>query len=408
MPRDAAEAFDAAAAAYAEQMNAASAEALWCDADHWAEKDIPRRPWVAPGYLLRGAVTLLTGPPSALKSSLVLAWAAALARRRLGRFHRRRRYPVIVYNVEDDRDEQRRRLSATLRQFGATPVDIQGKVIRTGPAGIGTLLIRDDAGAIRFTPAMERLVELIHRHKPGTLIVDPLAELHGCEENDNTALRAVIAKFRELAVDHAIAVDILHHTRKGSGSAPGDPESARGASAIIGAVRIALTLTGMSEDDARAFGLPTDAKARSLFVRLDDAKQNYHAIRDAEWFQKMPHSLDNGEIVPAAEPWTPPEVKIASQFDLAAIAEAIKQGSSTPGREPYSPKMSEDPRSIRQLLITHGFHRADAQKACMSRLVNECDVKTTQFKSKIRKTQAAGLHVDFEPAAGWVVEGGGK
>ena len=164
----------------------------------------------------------------------------------------------------------------------------------------------------------------------------------------------------------------------------------------------------MSEDDAKAFGLPTDAKSRSLFIRLDSAKQNYAALADAEWFQKMVHVLDNGEHVPAAEPWMPPEAKAASQFDLATLVEAIKRGSATPGREPYSPKMSEDPRSIRQLLVTHGFHRADAQKACMTRLVNECDVKTTQFKSRLRKTQAAGLHVDFEPAAVWLVEGDGK
>ena len=88
----------------------------------------------------------------------------------------------------------------------------------------------------------------------------------------------------------------------------------------------------MSEDDARTFGLPTDAKDRSLFVRLDDAKQNYHAIREAEWFQKMPHRLDNGEIVPAAEPWSPPEAKIASQLDLAAIAEAIKRLATSTSR----------------------------------------------------------------------------
>ena len=41
---------------------------------------------------------------------------------------------------------------------------------------------------------------------------------------------------------------MVHHTRKGIG-APGDPDTARGASAIIGAVRSALTLMGMSEDD---------------------------------------------------------------------------------------------------------------------------------------------------------------
>ena len=55
------------------------------------------------------------------------------------------------------------------------------------------------------------------------------------EENDNTALRAVIAKFRELAVKHNIAVVILHHTRKGGSASPGDPDIARGASAPLSA-----------------------------------------------------------------------------------------------------------------------------------------------------------------------------
>jgi hypothetical protein len=381
--------------------------ALWCDTGDWTEADISQRPWVAPGYLLRGTVTLLTGPPSVMKSSLVLAWACSLALRRdFSRFHPNIQAPIIVYNVEDDAVEQRRRLSATLRQFGAVPADIRDKVVRTGPSGIGTLLIRDDAGRIRFTPAMERLEGMIRVYKPAALVLDPLSELHGCEENDNTALRAIIARFRELAVEHDIAVVILHHTRKG-GASPGDPDSARGASAIIGAVRIALTLSGMSEDDARTFGLPTDAKDRSSFVRLDDAKQNYHAIRDAEWFQKMPHRLDNGEIVPAAEPWSPPKAKTASQFDLAALAEAIKQGSPTPGREPYSPKMSEDARSVRQLLVAHGFSSPDAQKACMTRLMNECGVKSAPFKSSTRKTQASGLHIDFIPTARWVRDGNG-
>ena len=187
-------------------------------------------------------MTLLTGPPSVMKSSLVLAWACSLALRRdFSRFHPNIQAPIIVYNVEDDAVEQRRRLSATLRQFGAVPADIHDKVVRTGPSGIGTLLIRDDAGQIHFTPAMERLEEMIRVYKPAALVVDPLSELHGCEENDNTALRAIIARFRELAVEHDIAVVILHHTRKG-GASPGDPDSARGASAIIGAVRIALTL----------------------------------------------------------------------------------------------------------------------------------------------------------------------
>lgn len=379
----------------------------WIDDDAWIEADLPKRPWVAPGFALRGAVTLLCGPPSAMKSSTVLAWACALALGvDFGRFHPVSAEPVIVYNVEDDRIEQRRRLSATLRQFGATAVDIAGKVIRIGPNGVGTLLLRGDNGKIRFTPAMDRLEKLIVDRRPAAIIVDPLAELHNADENDNTALRAVVARFRELATTYNIAVILLHHTRKGGNASPGDPDIARGASAIIGAVRIAMTLTGMSKEDAEEFGLPTDAKARSAFVRLDDAKQNYSAIRDAEWFEKLVHVLDSGEAVPAATPWTPPETKQATQADLTALTTAIKRGSPT--SEPWSPKLSADGRSIRQLLISHGFTGADAQKACMARLTNECDVKVGQFKSKVRKTTATGLHVEFAPPALWIIEGGSQ
>jgi RecA-family ATPase len=108
---------------------------VWIDDDGWDEKDIPQRPWVVPGFALRGAVTLLSGPPSALKSTLMLSFAAASA---LGRdfgphFRPCAAEHAIVYNVEDDRIEQRRRLSATLRYFGAKPADIRGKVIRVGP-----------------------------------------------------------------------------------------------------------------------------------------------------------------------------------------------------------------------------------------------------------------------------------
>jgi hypothetical protein len=378
---------------------------IWVDDASWDEAQIPHRPWIAPGFLLRGAVTLLCGPPSAMKSSLVLSWACAVALMKdFGRLHPvGPPSPVLVYNVEDNAIEQRRRLSATLRQFGATPTDISGRVIRTGPKGLGTLLVRDDKGNIQFTPAMDGLKALIEERKPAVLVVDPLAELHVCEENDNNALRGVVAAFRQLAVKYNMAVLVLHHTRKGGATSPGDPDIARGASAIIGAARIVLTLTGMSEADAEAFGRPSDSKSRGSFTRLDDAKQNYHAIRDAEWFQKHPYTLDSEEVVPAAEPWTPPEAKVASQTDLIALAKAIEHGS--PGGEAFSPKLSADPRSVRTLLVTHGFVGTDTQKACLQRLRNECGVEEAKFKRKNRST-ANGLHVGFKPQLLWIGDGG--
>ncbi|MBV8736413.1 MAG: hypothetical protein JO007_03985 [Alphaproteobacteria bacterium] len=126
---------------------------------------------------------------------------------------------------------------------------------------------------------MDELRQLIEDHCPDVLIADPLAELH-------TALPAIIAEFRSIA---------------------DDPGTARGASAIIGGARIILTLTTMTEEDAEALGIPTSRQSRSRYVRLD-AKQNYAAIGDAQWYEKALYNLDNGEIVAAALPWTPPDI----------------------------------------------------------------------------------------------------
>ena len=162
--------------------------ALWLDEGDWNEADIPLRPWIAHGYLLRGSVTLVAGPPSALKSSVMLGWACALALDlAYGAFKPAAPGRSIVYDVEDDKFQQRRRLSATLRAMSTehqilTSNDISGKVLRVGPTAIGTLLLRGQPEKgeplIVFTDAMKRLEELITAHKPVLLCVDPLAELH--------------------------------------------------------------------------------------------------------------------------------------------------------------------------------------------------------------------------------------
>jgi AAA domain len=381
----------------------ATKPSIWIDADGWDEAAIPRRPWIVPGYVLRGAVTMIAGPPSAMKSSTALGWASSIVlRAEYGRFHPIVSGPVFVYNVEDDQNEQRRRLSATLRQFGAVPSSLKDKLYRMGPSTIGTLLERGEDGKVRFTAAMTKMQEMIAAIHPVMLVVDPLAELHNCEENDNTALRAVIAKFREMAVGFDMGVVVLHHTRKGAGQTPGDPDSARGASAIIGAVRVAVTLTTMSEADAESFGLPTDIEARSNYVRMDDAKSNYAPLRSAQWFEKVAHELDNGDTVPAAVPWTPPAAKVASLSDLTALVVAIEKGS--PGGEPWSPKLSTDTRSIRALLEQHGFQGREAQQATIAKLASEFGMTTGIYRKPRNRAKASGLRIADKPSADWVEE----
>ena len=290
-----------------------------------------------------------------MKSSLMLAWGVAVAiGQPHGKFCPTAPGGVVVYDTEDDQTEQRRRLSAVLRQFDATGEDIRNKIIRAGPSnGVGLLFMREkETGLLYSTPAMAALRELLAERRPAMLIADPLAELHTQDENDNTALRSVIAEFRSLAAEFDLAVILVHHTRKGAVT-PGDPDVARGASAIIGAARIVLTVTTMSEQDADSFGLPTDRKNRERFIRLDDAKQNYAGIGSAVWYEKILYILDNGERVPAAHPWNPPDPREDLSPDTAnRILDDIEAGLDS-GKQRYSDSSAAKDRAAWNVVIRH-------------------------------------------------------
>src|SRR5262249_14549658 len=147
--------------------------------------------------------------------------------------------------------------------------------------------------------------------------------------------RAVVAEFRSLTAEFNISVVLIHHTRKRALS-PGDPDNARGASAIIGAARAVITLCPMSEDDAERCRLDAGRKSRSPYVRLDEAKQNYAGIGELVWYEEVLYVLDNGEHVPAAVPWTPPDIwKSISPTVANAILDEIEAGING-GKQRYS------------------------------------------------------------------------
>ena len=339
-------------------------EPTWFEDGGWDEADLPPRAWLAPGYFLRGAVTLLIGPGGVSKSTLVIAYAVALA---LGcDLHGMRpacAFKSLVYNVEDDATEQRRRFSAVLASMGRTPADIAGRVARIGPQRLGMLLDRDpETGAIRHTAAWTELEQKIREVRPDVLFLDPLAELHGEDENANTALREVVAEFRSLAVKHALALVLVHHTRKGLAT-PGDPDSGRGASSIASACRVVLTVNAMTKDEAAAFGMRPES-CRHHF-RVDGGKSNYASLTECEWFERHAYTLANGDLVAVPLRWTPPD-DAASPDVREAIHAAVAIGS---GAGPWSVKLSSDPRSIKRLLAEHGVVTAPGQRAAVDHLL---------------------------------------
>ena len=338
---------------------------VWVESDGWSEGAIPPRPWIARGYLLRGAVSVISGASSVSKSTLAVGYAVSLALHRpLNRFAPLMPCRVLTYNVEDDADEQRRRFSAVLRQFDATPSDLAGKVMRVGPNDVGTLIARDpESRVLVLTAAMVELQRLIVEFKPHVLILDPLVELHTEEENDNTALRSIMAQFRTLAVQHEMAVAIVHHARKGASlAAPGDTDTLRGASSIVGAARIVVTVAGMTEDEGKAFGLGADE--RRSFFRVDSGKSNYSRLHEAEWFERVEYELDNGDLVAAPVAWQPPQDRVTPEIRIA-IEAGIETGSAF---GPWSAKLSGDARSVKRLFEQHGVTTQSEQKTVLLEL----------------------------------------
>src|SRR5262249_62178571 len=110
-----------------------------------------------------------------------------------------------------------------------------------------------------------------------------------------------------------LADDVPHHTRK----CPADPCNAdrgRCASAQKDAGRLIYTLTTMSDDEAKAFGI--EEEQRHQLIRVDSGKVNITPkLWKAKWFRLVGVQLDNatetyphGDNVQTVEPWTPPDI----------------------------------------------------------------------------------------------------
>lgn len=372
--------------------------ALWLDDSAWCEEQIEVRPWVVPGFFMRGAVTVLAGPGGAGKSSLMLGWAiAAGLGETFGTFVPKEASRVLVYNVEDDKIEQRRRLSAALRTFGRVPLDIAGKILRAGPTGLGTLIEHDQQlGRLHETPALKELEAALRTMKPDIVILDPLAELHNGEENDNTVLRLVIARMRQIARDHNCAIGLLHHTRKG-GTA-GDVDAVRGASALVAAGRAAFTVFPMSPEEAEELGI--QGNARRGYVRVDSVKSNYAAATEAAWHELVEHILDNGEAIPAITPWKAPQAAAGPAPEAMAIITAALERGTAGG--PYSPRLALDqPRSVAALFAKHGIATATAQKAALRRMQAD-GWEVVRFKDRDGDARNGLRSPDGLPAARWL------
>jgi hypothetical protein len=300
--------------------------------------EIPPRQWVLGKLLIRRNVTVLVASPGMGKSTFVLSAMLAIASGRddILTMPAHERCPVWYYNNEDDLDELKRRLAAAMQHHEVDWPDLTGPdgqpMLHLDTAEKRPLAIarRDPTGAVKAGD-LDELIAKVKRAGIGVFIADPFVETHGADENDNGQIAAVARMYRRIAHETGCAVLVVHHTRKlpagASDSHAGNLDSGRGASALMGVARVAATLYGMSEKDAKRLKVPNDERHR--YVRLDQAKGNMSLSGDTAWFRRVSVPLALGNGTGDFE-----EVGALDTIDLAPPAEGSEGDAAGSGLSP--------------------------------------------------------------------------
>lgn len=263
---------------------------------------ITARRWIVDKALMQRAVTLLLASGSAGKSSVSLALAAHLA---LGKdfagYKTHRKCKTIVYNGEDDLEEQSRRLLAICMVYGFDYDTVKQSIMLLSPHELRINLASGEGCSVtRNETLIEQIITKVKEPDVGLLILDPLVKIHQCQESDNVAMDSVMEVLTDIAYKGDISVLVLHHTSKGGNSLQeariGNMDIARGASSVVNAARIAFTLLNASSQDAEDYGLQDEE--RHMWVRLDDAKMNMTLASDkAVWFHKEGVRIPSLDVV---------------------------------------------------------------------------------------------------------------
>lgn len=156
--------------------------------------------------------------------------------------------------------------------------------------------------------------------------MDPFVSSHTVSENDNAAIDAVVKQaWVKIAHSCNCAVNLVHHIRKGNGESA-NADSARGASALIGAARSVQVFNRMTEEEAQR--AKVEPEHRRFFFRVSNEKANMAPPPErADWYRMTSVDLDNGEKIGVATPWLWPIEKAATPAQIEQVQRALAEGN---------------------------------------------------------------------------------
>jgi hypothetical protein len=260
---------------------------------------LPRRPFVLGHRFMAGAVTLGVAPPGTGKSNFSILTALSIATGRpLTDEPVRRPGRVWIHNNEDSLDELYRRIGGVLKFHQIEFDTVRENIFVTSGLDERLVVALKDQDVVKRTMAVTEVIGAIKENRIVHLVIDPLVSTHrGVSENSNEEIEQVAEAIAYIAHETGCSIDLVHHSVKSQAgnteSHAGDMNAARGASALIGVVRIIYTLSQMSPKTGTTLNIPPQVSAR--LVRLDHGKGNYTA-RDTSvrWFELATVQVGNG------------------------------------------------------------------------------------------------------------------
>jgi len=293
-------------------------------------ENIQPRSWIYGRHYIAKFVSTTIAPGGIGKSSLSIVEALAIVTDRalLGI---KPEFPanVWIWNGEDPLDELQRRITAAMLYFEIDPEEVKGKLfIDSGRSTEIVIATQTKNGTVIQAPVVEQLIATIVENNIEVMIVDPFVASHNVTENDNGAIAAVAKTWARIADQTRCAIDLVHHSRKTSGSET-TVEDGRGASALLAAARSARVLNQMTADEAKKAGVET----HRLYFRIDNGKANLAPPEATTWHKLEPYTLPNGytefdgDAVAVVTPWTWPDAfEDVTVKDLREVQEVVAAG----------------------------------------------------------------------------------
>lgn len=201
---------------------------------------VPPRPpdeaWLIEGLWTRSAVGLISAWAKVGKTWLAVEMALAVASGRpaLGHFATHAPGPVLFYGAEDDPPALRTRFEGVARARGVDLAHVPVYLLDVAE-------LRLDRGA--HLASLRATLE-VREPKPRMLVLDPFVRMVGIDENSSAEVSAVLGSLRTIQRDFGVAVVVVHHMRKSSGSSLGHQVRGSGDFAAWYDSALYLTLKG--------------------------------------------------------------------------------------------------------------------------------------------------------------------